>query len=91
MRHPLYTSVALPVLSSLGFLLDTWLGAVIGVVMYVATPQYASAEERQLADRFGSAWSTIPLRCSCRVSDDRRVPGAPSDEHLNVAAVSQPL
>src|SRR6186997_44613 len=31
-RHPLYTAVALLVLPSIGFLLNSWLGAAIGVV-----------------------------------------------------------
>ena len=54
--HPLYTSVALLVLPSLGFLLDTWLGAVIGAVMFVGSRMFAPAEERQLAERFGEQW-----------------------------------
>jgi protein-S-isoprenylcysteine O-methyltransferase Ste14 len=33
LNHPLYTTVALLVLPWLGFMLNTWLGAVIGVVM----------------------------------------------------------
>lgn len=34
MKHPLYTAVALLVLPWLGFLLNTWLGALVGVVPY---------------------------------------------------------
>ena len=55
-KHPLYTGVALLVLPSAGFLLDTWLGAALGAVMYVATRRYAPAEEAQLAHDFGAAW-----------------------------------
>ena len=55
-KHPLYTSVSLLVLPSIGFLLDTWLGALIGIVMYVATRRFAPAEEEALSARFGPRW-----------------------------------
>jgi protein-S-isoprenylcysteine O-methyltransferase Ste14 len=55
--HPLYTAVALLVLPWLGFLLDTWLGAALGVVMYTASRIFAPAEERELARTFGDAWA----------------------------------
>jgi protein-S-isoprenylcysteine O-methyltransferase Ste14 len=55
-KHPLYTSVALLVLPSVGFLLDTWLGAALGVVMYLASRLYAPQEEAELARTFGSGW-----------------------------------
>jgi protein-S-isoprenylcysteine O-methyltransferase Ste14 len=55
-KHPLYTSVAILVLPWLGFLLNTWLGAFLGVVMYVAARWYAPEEERALAETFGAAW-----------------------------------
>lgn len=55
-KHPLYTGVALLVLPWLGFLLDTWLGALLGVVMYVGTRRYAPEEEAVLSDTFGAAW-----------------------------------
>ena len=54
--HPLYTSVSLLVLPSIGFLLDTWLGALIGIVMYVATRRFAPQEEEALSTRFGARW-----------------------------------
>src|SRR5215471_13910252 len=38
----------------LGFLLDTWLGALLGIVLYVASRLLAPAEEAELADRFGA-------------------------------------
>lgn len=56
MKHPIYTSVALLVLPWIGFLLDTWLGALIGIVLYVASRTYAPAEEEALAATFGPAW-----------------------------------
>ena len=55
-KHPLYTSVALLVLPWLGFLLDTWLGALIGIALYVASRLFAPAEEADLAGRFGPQW-----------------------------------
>lgn len=56
MKHPLYTSVALLVLPSIGFLLNTWLGLLLGVVLYVASRRYAPAEERALSGSFGAEW-----------------------------------
>lgn len=56
-KHPLYTAVALLVLPWLGFLLNTWLGAVVGVVMYLGCRIFAPAEEAALARTFGPAWT----------------------------------
>ncbi len=55
-RHPLYTGVSLLVLPWLGFLLNTWLGAAIGLVLYLAARRYAPAEDAALSERFGPAW-----------------------------------
>lgn len=55
-KHPLYTGVALLVLPSVGFLLDSWLGAVIGLVMYIGSRQFSPEEERALSRNFGAAW-----------------------------------
>jgi protein-S-isoprenylcysteine O-methyltransferase Ste14 len=55
-KHPLYTAVSLLVLPFAGFLLNTWLGLAIGLVMYAAVRLFARAEERELARRFGKAW-----------------------------------
>lgn len=55
-KHPLYTAVALLVLPWVGFLLDTWLGAAIGVVLYIASRIFAPAEEATLSRAFGDAW-----------------------------------
>lgn len=64
-KHPLYTAVALLVLPWLGFLLDTWLGAGLGIVMYAAARIFAPVEEKALAQVFGDAWwqyrSTVKL------------------------------
>jgi protein-S-isoprenylcysteine O-methyltransferase Ste14 len=55
-KHPLYTGVALLVLPWLGFLLDTWLGAAIGIVLYVASRIFGKAEEVELAQTLGGGW-----------------------------------
>jgi protein-S-isoprenylcysteine O-methyltransferase Ste14 len=55
-RHPLYTGVSLLFLSWLGFLLNTWLGAALGIVMYVGTRLFAPAEDEELARAFGPEW-----------------------------------
>ncbi|HEX7949694.1 MAG TPA: isoprenylcysteine carboxylmethyltransferase family protein [Candidatus Limnocylindrales bacterium] len=55
-KHPLYTGVALLVLPWIGFLLNTWLGLVIGVVLYVGSRVFAPEEERALSRTFGPAW-----------------------------------
>jgi len=55
-KHPIYTGVALLVLPWIGFLLNTWLGALIGIVLYVACRRYAPEEEAQLSEHFGPAW-----------------------------------
>jgi len=55
-RHPLYTAVALLVVPWVGFLLDTWLGVVIGAVLYAASRRFAPAEEAELAATFGERW-----------------------------------
>ena len=55
-RHPLYTAVALLVLPWAGFLLDTWLGVLLGAVLYLASRRYAPAEEAELARIHGASW-----------------------------------
>ncbi len=55
-RHPLYTGVALLVLPWLGFLLNTWLGALIGVVLYIASRVFSPEEEKALSETFGATW-----------------------------------
>lgn len=55
-KHPLYTSVALLVLPWLGFVFDSWLGVLVGLVLYMASRIYSPAEETELAKSFGPAW-----------------------------------
>jgi protein-S-isoprenylcysteine O-methyltransferase Ste14 len=61
-KHPLYTSVGLLVLPSLGILLGTWLGIVIGVALYVGSRLFAPAEERELRSTFGARWDAYEQR-----------------------------
>ena len=56
MKHPLYTGVALLVLPWVGFLLNTWLGALIGIVIYIGSRLYSPEEETILSKIFGAAW-----------------------------------
>jgi len=55
-KHPLYTGVALLVLPWIGFLLNTWLGALIGIVLYLGSRIFAPEEEVMLSKTFGAAW-----------------------------------
>lgn len=55
-KHPLYTSVALLVIPWIGFLLDTWLGVLIGFALYIGSRMFAPAEEAALSETFGARW-----------------------------------
>jgi protein-S-isoprenylcysteine O-methyltransferase Ste14 len=55
-RHPLYAGVALLVIPWVGFLLNTWIGVVIGGALYVASRLFAPDEEKLLAKTFGAYW-----------------------------------
>jgi protein-S-isoprenylcysteine O-methyltransferase Ste14 len=55
-KHPLYTAVALLVLPWVGILLNSWLGIVIGIILYVGARVFAPEEERGLSKTFGAAW-----------------------------------
>jgi protein-S-isoprenylcysteine O-methyltransferase Ste14 len=48
--------VALLVSPWIGFLFDTWLGVLIGMVLYVASRMFATEEEETLLHTFGPAW-----------------------------------
>ncbi len=56
MKHPIYNGVALLVAPWLGFLVDSWLGVLIGIVLCIGSRLYASLEERKLEETFRSAW-----------------------------------
>lgn len=62
MKHPLYTGVALLVVPWIGFLLNTWLGAVLGVVLYLGDRIFAPEEEAALSKSFGSRWEAYRSR-----------------------------
>jgi protein-S-isoprenylcysteine O-methyltransferase Ste14 len=55
-KHPLYTGVSLLLLPGLGFLVGTWLGLVLGIVLYVGSRLFAPEEEKALSRTFGAAW-----------------------------------
>ncbi len=55
-KHPLYTGVAFLVLPWVGFLLNTWLGALMGIVIYVGSRLFSPEEEQVLSKIFGAAW-----------------------------------
>ena len=55
-KHPLYTAVALLVLPWVGFLLDTWLGVVLGAILYLGSRIFRTAEESALSRAFGDSW-----------------------------------
>lgn len=55
-KHPLYTAVSLLVLPWAGFLLNSWLGALLGAVFYLGSRMYAPEEEKILAKTFGPSW-----------------------------------
>ena len=52
MLHPLYTSVALLVIPGCGLLFGSWLGFVLGAVLYLSARRFQRSEERDLAARF---------------------------------------
>jgi protein-S-isoprenylcysteine O-methyltransferase Ste14 len=56
-KHPLYTGVALLVLPWIGILLNTWLGALIGIIVYVGSRLFSPEEEKILSKVFGAAWN----------------------------------
>ena len=55
-RHPIYTSVGLLVLPGFGFLLDSWIGLVIGLVLYFSSRIYSVKEDRMLEEKFSEAY-----------------------------------
>jgi protein-S-isoprenylcysteine O-methyltransferase Ste14 len=58
--------VALLVLPWAGFLLDTWLGVVFGIALYVGSRLYAPEEERELARSFGPEWDRYTRHVAIR-------------------------
>ena len=50
--HPIYTSVALLVIPGLGFVFDTWLGLLIGVILYIISRIFRGQEDKKLENIF---------------------------------------
>jgi len=55
-KHPIYTAVSLLVLPGIGFLFNSWLGALYGIGQYIVSRKFAPEEEKLLSKTFGSAW-----------------------------------
>jgi protein-S-isoprenylcysteine O-methyltransferase Ste14 len=55
-KHPLYTGFAFLVIPWAGFLFNTWIGILLGVVVYIATRLFAPKEEKILSKIFGKDW-----------------------------------
>jgi protein-S-isoprenylcysteine O-methyltransferase Ste14 len=55
-KHPLYTGVALLVLPWIGFLFNTWLGVLIGIIIYIGSRIFSKDEEKVLSKTFGATW-----------------------------------
>jgi protein-S-isoprenylcysteine O-methyltransferase Ste14 len=55
-KHPLYTGVAFLVLPWIGLLLNTWLGILIGIIVYIGSRMFSPEEERILSKTFGASW-----------------------------------
>jgi protein-S-isoprenylcysteine O-methyltransferase Ste14 len=56
-KHPLYTGVSLLVLPWAGFLLNSWLGALLGIAVYTGSRIFSGKEEAALSEAFGPAWN----------------------------------
>jgi protein-S-isoprenylcysteine O-methyltransferase Ste14 len=55
-KHPIYTSVALLVLPWIGFLFNTWLGVLVGIILYIGSRIFSPEEEEILSKTFGTTW-----------------------------------
>jgi protein-S-isoprenylcysteine O-methyltransferase Ste14 len=55
-KHPLYTGVALLAVPWIGVLANSWLGFLIGLVMYGAARRFSVEEEAALSRAFGASW-----------------------------------
>ena len=57
MLHPLYTSVAVLVFPGCGFMVDTWLGIALGVILYIFSRIFSPREEEILLRIFPKEYS----------------------------------
>jgi len=55
-KHPLYVGVAFLILPWAGFMLNTWLGVVLGIVVYIGSRIFSPEEEQLLSKVFGMEW-----------------------------------
>jgi protein-S-isoprenylcysteine O-methyltransferase Ste14 len=55
-KHPLYVGVALLVLPWVGLMFNTWLGIVLGIVVYIGSRIFSPEEEKLLSRIFGLEW-----------------------------------
>jgi protein-S-isoprenylcysteine O-methyltransferase Ste14 len=55
-KHPLYVGVALLILPWAGLMLNTWLGVVLGIVVYIGSRIFSPEEEQLLSSIFGIEW-----------------------------------
>lgn len=60
--HPMYTSVALLVFPGLGLLFDTWVGAAVGVALYVSSRSFSPSEDKILQKVFPSEYPAYRKR-----------------------------
>lgn len=56
MKHPIYTGFALLVVPWFGFLLNSWLGVVVGMTIYLGCRRYGPEEEGELSSTFAADW-----------------------------------
>lgn len=54
--HPLYTSVALLVIPGVGFVLDTWIGCGIGLILYLFSRRFSVNEDKTLDEMFSEQY-----------------------------------
>jgi protein-S-isoprenylcysteine O-methyltransferase Ste14 len=55
-KHPLYTNLAFLVFPWFGFLLNTWILLLMGIILYIGVRLFAPEEEELLSKTFGPAW-----------------------------------
>ena len=56
LKHPLYVGVALLVLPWVGILFNTWLGILIGIIVYIGSRLFSPEEEKVLLKIFGEEY-----------------------------------
>jgi protein-S-isoprenylcysteine O-methyltransferase Ste14 len=54
--HPIYTSVALPVIPGLAFVFDIWVLLLIGVILYIISRFFRGEEEKKLEGVFSKEY-----------------------------------